>query len=248
MHKGLAAVFAAAFFVLIFAGSAQALCICQGGPQSVSCKACGSPASSAAAVSYTVKPGQLLSDIAKECSVDVETIKQANALSDGAVLQGGQVLQIPGGKCGGTPSSGGGSGSVGASGCYADLVKAAGQRHGLDGCLLLAIMKTESGCNKNAVGGDGECGLMQVMPQWFQNHAGWSGGNGIMPYNYYPSPKFDEPKSCYIPANNIDAGARVFKRYWNGDKTRSLCAYNTGSHSSGCPYAPRVLSKYNPNC
>ena len=246
MHKGLSLLFVAAFFALIFSSSASALCICQGGPQSVSCKACGS-ASNSAAVSYTVKPGQLLADIAKECGVDVAAIQQANALPDGAVLQGGQVLQIPGGKCGGA-ASGGGSGSVGASGCYLDLIKAAAPKYGLDPCLLLAIMKHESGCNKNAVGGDGECGLMQVMPQWFHNHQGWSGGNGIIPYNYYPSPKFDDSNSCYIPANNIDAGATVFKRYWNGDKATSLCAYNSGSHLSSCAYASKVLANYRQNC
>ncbi len=92
--------------VLVFSGAAAALCICQGGPQSVSCKACGS-ASNAAPVSYAVKPGQLLADIAKECGVDAATIAQANALPDGAVLQGGQVLQVPGGKCGSaSPSAG----------------------------------------------------------------------------------------------------------------------------------------------
>ncbi|MFA6048579.1 MAG: transglycosylase SLT domain-containing protein [Candidatus Micrarchaeia archaeon] len=149
------------------------------------------------------------------------------------------------GTAGGTS---GGEGSAGSAACYIDLVRDIGKKKGLDPCLLLAIMKTESGCNKDSVGGDGECGLMQVMPQWFQNHAGWGSGNGVLPYNYYSSPNYGDPQSCYIPANNIDAGAEVFKRAWNGDKTTSLCAYNTGSASSGCPYATKVLGNYNANC
>ncbi len=102
--------FAAVFFALVFSGSANAVCICEGGVQSASCKACGT-ASSSSIVSYTVKPGQQLSEIASECGVDVETIKQANSLGDNAVLQGGQLLQVPGGKCGYS------AGSAPATGC-----------------------------------------------------------------------------------------------------------------------------------
>ncbi len=138
--------------------------------------------------------------------------------------------------------------TAGAGACYADLVRATAAKQGLDPCLLIAIMKTESGCNKNAVGGSGECGLMQVMPQWFQNHAGWSGGNGILPYNYYSSPNFDDPKSCYVPANNIEAGASVFKRSWTGSPQPSLCKYNSGSASASCAYSSRVMANYKPNC
>ncbi|MFA6048576.1 MAG: LysM peptidoglycan-binding domain-containing protein [Candidatus Micrarchaeia archaeon] len=106
-NAGVLFVFSLLFAIALFAQSAQALCICQGGPQSAACKQCGSPASTAAAVSYTVKAGQLLTDIAKECGVDVGTIQSANALSEGAVLQAGQVLQIPGGKCGSASAGGG---------------------------------------------------------------------------------------------------------------------------------------------
>ncbi|MFA6049351.1 MAG: transglycosylase SLT domain-containing protein [Candidatus Micrarchaeia archaeon] len=142
-----------------------------------------------------------------------------------------------------------GEGDVGAGGCYLDLVKCSAEKTGLDPCLLLAIMKHESSCNVNAMGGAGECGLMQVMPAWFQNHAGWGDGNGILPYNYYSEPNFDDPLSCYIPANNIEAGAAVFARSWTGDRTDSLCTYNAGHPiPGGCGYASAVMTNYDPNC
>ncbi len=98
MNKLLPAVFVLAVALIFFSGSANAVCICEGGVQSASCKACGT-ASSSSTISYTVKPGQQLSEIAGECGVDVETIKQANSLGENPVLQGGQVLQVPGGTC-----------------------------------------------------------------------------------------------------------------------------------------------------
>ncbi len=103
--KTLPVLFLAAIFLFsVFSGNARAVCICEGGVQSASCKACGTDSSSGTA-SYTVKPGQQLSEIAGECGVDEQTIRQANSLGDNAVLQGGQVLQVPGGHCGTTSSS-----------------------------------------------------------------------------------------------------------------------------------------------
>ncbi len=100
---------AAIFALALFASTAHAVCLCEGGPTSASCKACGSGSSDAPA-SYSVKGGgQTLADIASECGVDVDTIKQANNLGDNSILYAGQNLQIPGGKCTGTSAASGAS-------------------------------------------------------------------------------------------------------------------------------------------
>ncbi|MFQ5406405.1 MAG: LysM peptidoglycan-binding domain-containing protein [Candidatus Micrarchaeia archaeon] len=97
----------ASISLVLLASSASAVCICTGGPLSESCKACGSGAKSDV-VYYTFKKGQLLSEIAAECGVDTESIKQANGLGPSSSIKIGQVLKVPGGSCG-TSVTGGGS-------------------------------------------------------------------------------------------------------------------------------------------
>ena len=211
-----------AFAVLVFAsGLASALCICPGGPSSEECKQCsaGGSATPSGGDVYKAFKGSLAA-LALECGVSEQAILDANGLSAANTIQTGARLRVPGGVCASDASAA--QVSAGSGSCYLDQIKEEAKRQGLDPCLILAIMQTESGCNPRSVGGDGECGLMQLMPQWFHNHAGWGRGRGILPYNYYPSPNFDDAKSCYVPQNNIAAGVTVFRRYWNGNKIRSL--------------------------
>ncbi len=177
------AIFAAVLLV-VFAFTASAVCLCEGGPTSASCKACGS-GSSGALVSYSVKSGQTLYDISSECGVDAETIKQENNLGDNAVLQSGQVLQIPGGKCNSfAGASSSGSGSFGTSflqywqgkglrtrglpgRCFDskmnslldEYMKKNGlYQRGFDRALVISLIAQESSCNHGTNAG----GLMQV--------------------------------------------------------------------------------------
>lgn len=113
-----------------------------------------------------------------------------------------------------------------------------------DPIFILAVIKTESSFNANAIGGAGEIGLMQIKPdtaEWIANkkNIAWKGA-----------------KALKDPEYNILIGANYFKYLKNSVKSESLKyvnAYNMGLASmqrmpaSGLkkhPYFGKVISNY----
>jgi soluble lytic murein transglycosylase-like protein len=93
---------------------------------------------------------------------------------------------------------------------FADLIRAAAEKHGLEEALLTAVIAAESNFDSRAVSRKGARGLMQLMPETAAD--------------YGVADSFD-------PAQNIDGGTRYLKdllaRY-DGDLRLALAAYNAG--------------------
>jgi soluble lytic murein transglycosylase-like protein len=99
--------------------------------------------------------------------------------------------------------------SSGNASLYA-LVHEAANRNGLDPCLILSVMRAESGFNRTAVSVKGASGLMQLMPQT----ASRFGVRDIFDVN-----------------ENVMAGAKYLRwllNRFNGDVRLALAGYNAG--------------------
>ena len=89
------------------------------------------------------------------------------------------------------------------------------EKYGLDGDLVCAVIKTESGFKKDSVSTKGACGLMQIMPETFD----------------YITEKFGLNKGdIFVPENNIEAGCAYLSYLFDEFETEkeTLCAYNAG--------------------
>lgn len=121
---------------------------------------------------------------------------------------------------------------------YADLVRAAAQRHQLEPALLHAVIAQESGYQAGAVSQAGAQGLMQLMPATAARF-------GV--------------RDSHAPAQNIEAGARYLRLLLNRYQQNldlALAAYNAGegavdAHGRNIPpyaetrrYVPRVKDRY----
>lgn len=116
--------------------------------------------------------------------------------------------------------------------------------HSYDPVFLLAIIKTESRFNPNAIGTHGEIGLMQIKPntaEWItgKNKFSWKGANALK-----------------NPEYNVQVGALYFdylKKALNARSAHYINAYNLGIHNLqrlpaaaqlGHPYYERVFVNY----
>jgi len=104
-------------------------------------------------------------------------------------------------------------------------IKQASAQHGLDPCLVQALMEAESGGNASAVSPKGAKGLMQIMPGTAKDL------------------KLDDP---FDPSANIDAGSRYLRDQLKafGDVRLALAAYNAGPEAvrkfAGIPPYPET--------
>jgi len=90
------------------------------------------------------------------------------------------------------------------------VVYEAAAEHGLDPCLILSVMRAESGFNRMAISPKGASGLMQLMPAT-------AARMGV--------------QNIFDPRQNIQGGARYLR--WllnrlNGDLRLALAGYNAG--------------------
>ena len=94
------------------------------------------------------------------------------------------------------------------------------EKYGFDPVFLLAVIKSESSFNPEAIGGVGEIGLMQVTP----STAKWIAEKSGLPW------KGD--KSLKNPVTNIQIGAAYLahlREEFDGHSQLYLAAYNMGS-------------------
>jgi hypothetical protein len=118
-----------------------------------------------------------------------------------------------------------------------EMVTAVAVREGVDPALVEAIVAAESDFNPRAVSPKGARGLMQLMPQ---------------------TASFYGVSDSFDPKENLTGGIRHLRdllRYFGGDLSRSLAAYNAGAAAvvtyGGLPpyretqqYVKKVLARY----
>jgi soluble lytic murein transglycosylase-like protein len=96
------------------------------------------------------------------------------------------------------------------SGDVADYVRSIARQYNVDSNLALAVAKTESNLQPNAVSPAGAVGVMQLMPDT-------AASLGI--------------SNIYDTRENIDGGVRYLKQMlntFNGDVVKAVAAYNAG--------------------
>ena len=118
------------------------------------------------------------------------------------------------------------------------------KKHGYDPIFLLAVIKTESRFNPNAIGSAGEIGLMQIKPvtaEWIckKHKLKWLGAAKLK-----------------NPQYNILVGAHYFeylKKTLKSQSVRYINAYNMGinnlqrlpsSEQNALPYREKVMNNY----
>jgi soluble lytic murein transglycosylase-like protein len=118
------------------------------------------------------------------------------------------------------------------------LVDDVAKQHGLDPLLLHAVVRAESGYNRQAVSPKGASGLMQLMPDTARRF-------GVT--------------DLFDPRENLKAGARYLSwllKLFDGDIELALAGYNAGEqaviragyrippYNETIHYVPKVLSYY----
>lgn len=121
---------------------------------------------------------------------------------------------------------------------YADLIRSASQKYGVDQELIASVILVESNFNPQAVSRRNARGLMQLLPETAQRFA---------------------VTNIFDPSQNIDAGTRYLKELleqYKQDLALTLAAYNAGPERvdryRGVPpiaetvsYVRRVTQSYN---
>jgi hypothetical protein len=124
------------------------------------------------------------------------------------------------------------------SGPYADVIKSAAARHGLDPNLVHALIRAESNYQPRARSARGARGLMQLMPQTLRTY---------------------QVRNAYDPAANIEAGTKYLRTLIDRfPLAEALAAYNAGADAvlryGGIPpypetraYVTRILTTLDAN-
>ena len=96
------------------------------------------------------------------------------------------------------------------AGPYAEMIRRAAQRHGLDPVLLTAVAEVESGFDPQAVSHKGAEGLLQLMPETARRF-------GVV--------------DSFNPDQNVEGGAQYLEwllARFSGDEQLALAGYNAG--------------------
>ena len=104
-----------------------------------------------------------------------------------------------------------------AKGPYANLIRAAAAKHGVDEKLITHVIAVESNFNPRAASHKQALGLMQLLPSTAAKYS---------------------VSNIFDPAENIDAGTHYLKdllAQYKGNTSLALAAYNAG---------PQMVSKY----
>jgi hypothetical protein len=124
------------------------------------------------------------------------------------------------------------------TGPYADVIKAAASRHGLDPNLVHALIRAESNYETRARSSRGARGLMQLMPATLRTY---------------------QVKNAYDPAANVEAGTKYLRTLLDRfPLAEALAAYNAGADAvvryGGVPpfpetraYVTRILTTLDVN-
>ena len=116
---------------------------------------------------------------------------------------------------------------------WAQVISLVSEKTGVQPEYLCVLLWMESRGNAYDVGGDGECGAFQTMPQFYKNYRDYCSEYsdqfsfvkytcnvkgrldpwGDYPFNAYPKADlgFNDPESCFHPLNSATAGAMEFK-------------------------------------
>ena len=119
-----------------------------------------------------------------------------------------------------------------------ELIETFGEKYGIDGDFIKAIIKQESGFNPNATSKKGAMGLMQLMPKTAQSL-------GVI--------------DAYNPSQNIEGGVKYLRGLldrFDNDQELALAAYNAGPNAvkkyGGIPpyketqnYVKAIMATYN---
>jgi len=123
-------------------------------------------------------------------------------------------------------------------GPYAEVIKAAASRHGLDPNLVHALIRAESNYEPRARSSRGARGLMQLMPATLRTY---------------------QVRNAYDPAANVEAGTRYLRTLLDRfPLAQALAAYNAGADAvvryGGVPpfpetraYVTRILTTLDAN-
>jgi soluble lytic murein transglycosylase-like protein len=124
------------------------------------------------------------------------------------------------------------------AGKYSRMVEKASRANGVEGALVLAVIRAESSYNPNAVSSAGASGLMQLMPETAKRY-------GV--------------RDIFDPAQNIQGGVRHLKDLlvmFDGDIELAIAAYNAGPYAviragnriprqpQTLAYVPKVIGYY----
>ncbi len=199
------------------------------------------PPSATAAVIHRVASGENLTVIALRYGTTIGAIVNANGISNPSFVRVGQRLAIPG------AATSAGSGSAMPSSMAAlvaardpirKLIAAEATAQGVPLAFALALAWQESGWQPAVVSSAGAIGVMQLTPPT----ADWVG-----------STMLDGPINLTEPAENVRAGVRLLKHYfdrYDGDRAMVLAAYyqgQTGADRHGIypmtrPYIESILA------
>lgn len=169
---------------------------------------------------YTVVPGDTVSEIARDRGTTVQELVAANGLSDPDHVRAGQTLAIPAPAAEGAAADA----SVGALAARGDpgveaLIERKAREHGWSPAFVKALAWQESGWSQDRVSHAGAVGIMQVMP-----------ATG----DFISTQLLGRELDLHDPHDNVLAGVVYLQHLWertDGDAEWTLASYYQGYRS-----------------